>query len=66
MGEFFGGLIDNIESRTKKLTTMLAIEGNGPPARDAVEAGCDAIKDEQHYVDIGKALGQVDTELIHD
>lgn len=66
MGKFFGGCIENIESKTKKLTTMLAIEGNGPPASAAVEAGCAAVVDEGTFTDLGKALGCVDTELVHD
>lgn len=66
LARYFGGCIENIESNTKKLTTMLAVEGGGQPATDAVEAGWTAVVDDGTFTDLGKALASVDAELARD
>jgi len=66
LARFFGGCIENIESSTKKLTTMLAVEGGGQPATEAVEEGWAAVADDGTFTDLGKALASADAELARD
>ena len=66
LARFFGGCIENIESNTKKLTTMLAVEGGGQPATEAAEAGWTAVADDGTFTDLGKALTSADVELARD
>ena len=72
MARFFGGCLENIEASTKKLTTMLAVEGGGQPAAEAVEEyfktpeNGAAVADDGTFTELGKALAGADAELVRD
>ena len=66
MRKTFGGMIENIESKTQKLTTVIAIEMAKESARKAVEAGLMTVTDNgtiQAYVNLLKPFDAMEHDL---
>lgn len=61
MARFFGGCVQNIESTTTKLTTMLAI-GHSQPAEEAIQRAYGSVVDDgtlTSYLNLQKAVANL-------